>query len=378
MKHSTIRIFCLALCASLALSGCSKTGGEGGSQTAEENSAVTTAEQAEETGETSVSETEVSDVTEKNETTTVSGTDVSDDAKVSGTVTGTAKVSETAKASETTRVPGPPDVTAAPASPPPEGNKPDTYADQSEYGYSDTELCDLALRYYGSRTNHSPEFVEVEGETDGKVNIHLYDLFDGHTSTAAWYYIDRMTGKGTDFLENEIDLTAPPAEMWNPDVPQRSKIEGDKRCAVLYLGYIDTDIETYISNNVAYQELIHQNFSEYNYTWLADMPKQNYVEIPDGNELYLIIPRDDEARVRVGRFDLSREQLIGNVYSSYRGAPFLLRCNVSEIRPDAEIFITDNSGEHPGFTVSLSGKDGSLCESDSYTRLNEYTEGPAG
>ncbi|MBP0962047.1 MAG: hypothetical protein J5864_07865, partial [Oscillospiraceae bacterium] len=247
MKHTTIRIFCLALCASLALSGCSKTGGEGGSQTADGNSAVTTAEQAEETGETSVSETEVSDVTEKNETTTVSGTDVSDDAKVSGTVTGTVKVSETAKTAETTRVPGPPDVTAAPVSPPPEGNKPDTYADQSEYGYSDTELCDLALRYYGSRTNYKPDHAEVDSTDGNTVNIHLYDDGETHTSTVNWYYVDRNTGKGTDISGNEVDLTAPAAELWNPSVPQRGQTETGKWCSVLFIGYINTDIESFIS-----------------------------------------------------------------------------------------------------------------------------------
>ena len=377
MKRMNIKIFCLALCTSLMMSGCTPSGGDESDVTAE-NNAETSAENVTGTAETSLSVSGTETKKAETGTAAVSGTEVSENVSGTAKVSDTAKSTEKAKVSETTRVPGPPAETGEPAVVPHEGGKPDTYADPGEYGYSDDELCTMARGYYGSRTNHSPEFVEVEGETDGKVNIHLYDLFDGHTSTAAWYYIDRMTGKGTDFLENEINLTAPPAEMWNPDVPQRSKIEGDKRCAVLYIGYIDSDIETYISRNVAYQEMVHQDFNEVNYTWLADMPKENYAETPGGNELYLIIPRDKEANVRVSLFDLSREQLIGNVYSSYRGAPFLLRCNVSEIRPDAEIFITDNSGEYPGFSVSLSGKDGSLCESDSYTRLNEYTEGPAG
>lgn len=377
MKRMNIKIFCLALCTALMMSGCTPSGGDESDVTAE-NNAETTAENVTGTAETSVLVSGTESKKAETGTAAVSGTEVSENASGTAKVSDTAKSTEKAKASETTRVPGPPAETGEPAVVPHEGGKPDTYADPGEYGYANDLLCTMARGYYGSRTNHSPEFVEVEGETDGKVNIHLYDLFDGHTSTAAWYYIDRMTGKGTDFLENEIDLTAPPGELWNPDVPQRFEIEDGKRCAVLYIGYIDSDIETYISRNVAYQEMVHQDFNEVNYTWLADMPKENYAETPGGNELYLIIPRDNEANVRVSLFDLSREQLIGNVYSSYRGAPFLLRCNVSEIRPDAEIFITDNSGEHPGFSVSLSGKDGSLCESDSYTRLNEYTEGPEG
>ena len=368
MKHMTIRIFCLALCTSLVLSGCTPKGGD--SQTAEGNSTETVTEETEGTEETSASETAVTDVTDKNEakTTAVSGTDVSGDAKVSDTVSETAKVSETTKKSETAKAPDITEVKESPAPAPSEGNKPDTYSDPSEYGYSDDELCSMAIRYYASSSNYRPDHAEVDGTDGNTVSIHLYDDTDGtHTSTSAWYYVDRMTGKGENVIGNPVDLTAPP-ELWNPNVPPRAKIEDGKWCGVVFIGYIDTDIETYIARNVAYREFTLQ---EDDYTWLADLPKQNRVETSNGNELYLLIPRDDEANVRISKVD-DEGNASERIYNSYKGAPILLRCNVSEIRPDVIIEITDNSGEHKGFAPSISGRDGLLCESDCYTRLMEY------
>ncbi len=367
MKHMTIRIFCLALCASFVLSGCTPKGGDGGSQTAEGNSAETVTEQAE---ETSAAETAATDVTDKNDaqTTAVSGTDVSGDEAVSGTVSETAKVSETTKKNGTSTPPETTNADGSTASPPPEGNKPDTYSDPSEYGYSDDELCTMALRYYASSSNYRPEHAVVDGTDGNTVSIHLYDDTDGtHTATSAWYFIDRMTGKGENVIGNAVDLNAPP-ELWNPTVPPRAKIEDGKWCGVVFIGYIDTDIETYIARNVAYREFTLQ---DEDYTWLADLPKQNRVETSNGNELYLIIPRDDEANVRISKVD-DEGNASEKICNSYKGAPILLRCNVSEIRPDVIIEITDNSGEHKGFSPSISGRDGLLCESDCYTRLMEY------
>lgn len=50
--------------------------------------------------------------------------------------------------------------------------------------------------------------MEVD-HTDGEYTvIHLYEVATGHTATWGWYYIDRSTGKGYDFLTNDsIDLT---------------------------------------------------------------------------------------------------------------------------------------------------------------------------
>ena len=259
--------------------------------------------------------------------------------------TATAAAETTTAQSETTTVPASETETQAQT----------TVTEQQARGFTDAELCVMAQFYYGSRKNYIPEHIEAEGEENGIVTIHLYNETADHTATLEWYYIDRVTGKGTDLMENPVDLTEPPAEVWEPVVPQRSQIKGDARCALLYLGYIDTDIAEYMQKNVAYREMTVDD----DYAWLAGLPAQNFAETPDGQELYLVIPRDSEANVKVRIYDFASDSVSAPIYSSYSGAPFLLRCNVSEIASDVRISVTDNAGEHPAFSPYISGEDGS-------------------
>ena len=79
-------------------------------------------------------------------------------------------------------------------------------------GYSDEELCDMARNYYAEKHGKIPPQVEVDHiDEDGTVVIHLYEVVDypdeePHTATWDWYYIDRKTGEGKDFINNEVSL----------------------------------------------------------------------------------------------------------------------------------------------------------------------------
>lgn len=355
------KIISLAVCASIALCGCETSdSGESSQNTVQVSEAVSDMAEAGSEAVSSVSETAGT------VNTSVSGTTVSEIVSGTSAVSGTAKTAETSKAAQTARVPET-EKPAAPATPPPEGNKPNTVIDPSEYGYSDDELCDLALRYYGSRTNHRPDNIVTEGEENGVVSVHLYDEHGENRSTCDWYYVDRMTGKGTDVIGNEIDISAPAADIWNPSVPQREQIKDDDWCAIVYIGLLMSEsIQEFINHNVAYREFTLQSEG---YEWLIDLPQQNHVMAHDARELYLIIPRDDEAQVTVSLSDGSE-----NIYRSYRGAPFLLACNHNKGETDVKISITDNSGEHPAFSPEIhensTGK--VLSDLDGATALMEY------
>lgn len=78
--------------------------------------------------------------------------------------------------------------------------------------YSDEELIEMVKKYREARSQYVPEFVTVEGNDDTDntgytVKIHLYDITKNHVTTNDWYSINRCTGKGTDILNNVIDLT---------------------------------------------------------------------------------------------------------------------------------------------------------------------------
>ena len=81
----------------------------------------------------------------------------------------------------------------------------------SSDAYSDDELCELAKNYYFKQNGSIPPIIEVDHESEegNTIVIHLYEVVVDHTATYDWYYIDRNTGKGTDFSGNEIDLLNP-------------------------------------------------------------------------------------------------------------------------------------------------------------------------
>lgn len=69
--------------------------------------------------------------------------------------------------------------------------------------YAAVDLGDAALRDYEQKNGSQPEFVGYTVGIDGMVEIQLYDLVDGHNSTAAYYQIDSITGKGKNVSSGE-------------------------------------------------------------------------------------------------------------------------------------------------------------------------------
>ena len=77
--------------------------------------------------------------------------------------------------------------------------------------YSNDELCELALAYSRRASGaDSPDLTAgAAGNEDGTVTIQVYENLGGHNSTAAWYTVDRFTGRGTDVNTGEaVDLTS--------------------------------------------------------------------------------------------------------------------------------------------------------------------------
>ena len=74
--------------------------------------------------------------------------------------------------------------------------------------YTHNELCKMALDYYEKQTGYRPGTCEVDSTNGDMVTLHLFDDEGDHTATAAWYEVDRKTGKGTDTMTGEsVDLT---------------------------------------------------------------------------------------------------------------------------------------------------------------------------
>ncbi len=78
---------------------------------------------------------------------------------------------------------------------------------RSGSGYTDTELCKMAIDYYDRHYGFRPPIAEITETNGDDVTIHLYEDMGDHTATSAWYVISRKTGKGhDDVFGNKIDL----------------------------------------------------------------------------------------------------------------------------------------------------------------------------
>ena len=222
---------------------------------------------------------------------------------------------------------------------------------------SENDLTYLAMRYYASRSNYRPEFCEIEND-DGKiVTIHLYDIIDGHTSTCDWYYIDKNTLKGSNLLDNEIDLSETAAAQWLPDVPQRSELkENNSFCGIAYIGYAEN--MDYRDADPKLNDLFMSSGAVDKFRFLAQLPENYYAQTHLGTQLFLVIPKDPEAQVVVTEYDFTSDKETSRIYSSYNGSPFLLKCNYSDVSSDVRISITDNEGVHTTFSPFISLKDG--------------------
>ena len=74
-------------------------------------------------------------------------------------------------------------------------------------GYSDDELCRMAGDYYERHNDGRPQCVDIDSVDGDLVTLHLYNMYDDHTATFAWYQVNRNTASGTDTLTgDEIDL----------------------------------------------------------------------------------------------------------------------------------------------------------------------------
>lgn len=74
--------------------------------------------------------------------------------------------------------------------------------------YTQEELEKMALNYYEKKTGYRPGNVASEVQSDGKLQIQLYDNLGDHNSTSDWYTIDMKTGKGENTLGETVDLTS--------------------------------------------------------------------------------------------------------------------------------------------------------------------------
>lgn len=189
------------------------------------------------------------------------------------------------------------------------------------------------------------------------------------------------TGKGGDRSADDD---------WNPFVMQRQiLLDENCMCGVVYLGYVEAVANDFGVDREYYHNLFKASGYANSFDFLLSLPDDHFASTPIGQELYLIIPYDEKAHVAVNYvsfeeendFNLKVEDIL---YTRDNGAPFLVKCNYSDIFPDSQVVIVDSKGETLTFSPMLSLKDGRLNKTAEdgktiydftvYSNLDDYEE----
>ena len=127
--------------------------------------------------------------------------------------------------------------------------------------------------------------------------------------------------------------------------------------AAAYLGYADDNspfrdqVRTLLKNG-KYEE---------QYSFLADVPKENYISY-NGEEVYAIVPQSTQYAMKVESFDWDENanaMVRDTLYISQKADPVILKCNLSELSYNVVITLTKGT-ETFSYSPSLSLMDGAL------------------
>lgn len=96
--------------------------------------------------------------------------------------------------------------------------------------YTNDELCDMAKQHYKKLYGQAPPIVRVESENEfaNEVTLQLCEYTLGHTATWDRYTVNRITGKGTTFMGESVDLSPyAPGVQTRTDFPFQDVKPGD-------------------------------------------------------------------------------------------------------------------------------------------------------
>ena len=149
---------------------------------------TTTTEETTTTTEATTTTTEATTTTTEETTTTTEATTTNTEATTTSTEATTTNTEATTTQATTATAPT------------------ETTPTLPEGAYSLDQLCDMALNDY--RLKHGTRSVSASAmvNTDGKVTIQISNEYDGHVSTADYYIVDPVTGKGQTISGEEINL----------------------------------------------------------------------------------------------------------------------------------------------------------------------------
>ena len=202
---------------------------------------------------------------------------------------------------------------------------------------------------------------------------------DDHTQAVAETPTEQTTAVEETAPSSENASTQPDtAEDWNPYVAQRQiLLDENSMLGVVFLGYIEAEATDFTFDHDYYLHFLSESGYADAFDFLMDIPDSRFVGTPLGQELYLLIPYDQDATVTVNSlsYDKSLEAMATDkVLRAFdSGAPFLLKCNYSDIFSDVEIVLTDSDGKQLTWSPMLSLNDGKVVTDAGELTVVDFT-----
>ena len=255
-------------------------------------------------------------------------------------------------------------------------------------------LTEAAKAYYaGNHDGYMPSGVNIEPQEDGTYAIQIFDDLEDHTATLEWYFVDPTTMKGKNLQDEPVDLgmsggsesgmgyeipSKITPEPWDPPVVHRQvMLDEGEFFGVKYIGWIDPKVNDFDSFFGYIDHILDETGTYEDFEFTKDMPHDRFVSSENGQELYLVIPFDREGSVYVVEQAAPGEtpgEASEWMYHSNDGAPFLLKCNISDIFPDVKVIFVDSSGDHAEWYPGISGRDGTvITTNDTDKKVHDFT-----
>ncbi len=129
-----------------------------------------------------------------------------------------------------------------------------------------------------------------------------------------------------------------------------------KKIGIISLGYYE--------NYNQYVEKIKSSQYLSEYAFLKELKKEEFISASDGTQTFAIIPDETVKSISVYKLKYDENQNKTQngdlLYNSPKANPIVLKCNLSDIHPDANIVIVNQDGTVTEFSPQISMKDGKL------------------
>lgn len=167
--------------------------------------------------------------------------------------------------------------------------------------------------------------------------------------------------------------SSPPDEPVNegPDcvMLRQAMIETTDMAAVAFLGYYEGDYEGLDDYLDEYK------FAE-DHPFIKEIDADHFIE-HEGDELYCIVPADEEAFVNVYEWIISEDNdfmgEVGNVIYEGDAEPFFIKCNMSDIMPNTFVEVVDSAGNTLEYIPQMSLMSGTLLKPYEVPTILDFT-----